>query len=188
MTYTDDLYSENEKPKSKKPKIQLAVGLVRGLVRRWIRGVSGEDEVLGVTMGQIQVQYSMQMTIWDCPYCGMLYGVTKEYEARRRADARPFYCPDGHSQSFKESDYDRLNKKQKETEQARIKAEQEILKARAEIHRQQQKMKKVRARVGRGVCPCCNRSFEVLERHMATKHPDYKATNVTQLSKANNAK
>jgi DNA repair exonuclease SbcCD ATPase subunit len=24
-----------------------------------------------------------------------------------------------------------------------------------------------------GVCPCCNRSFENVRRHMATQHPDF---------------
>jgi hypothetical protein len=25
------------------------------------------------------------------------------------------------------------------------------------------------------VCPCCNRSFQNLRRHMATKHPEFNA-------------
>jgi hypothetical protein len=28
-------------------------------------------------------------------------------------------------------------------------------------------------RIGNGVCPCCNRSFTNLRRHMTTKHPEY---------------
>jgi hypothetical protein len=27
--------------------------------------------------------------------------------------------------------------------------------------------------VANGVCPCCNRTFQNLARHMAGKHPDY---------------
>jgi uncharacterized protein (UPF0212 family) len=34
-------------------------------------------------------------------------------------------------------------------------------------------LKKVHVRVGHGVCPCCNRSFAQLRRHMAAKHPEY---------------
>ena len=30
-------------------------------------------------------------------------------------------------------------------------------------------------RVGHGVCPCCNRTFGDLYRHMSTKHPGYAA-------------
>jgi Asp-tRNA(Asn)/Glu-tRNA(Gln) amidotransferase A subunit family amidase len=32
---------------------------------------------------------------------------------------------------------------------------------------------RIRDRVGAGVCPCCNRTFKQLARHMQAKHPDY---------------
>lgn len=32
---------------------------------------------------------------------------------------------------------------------------------------------RIKRRVSAGVCPCCNRTFQCLARHMATKHPDY---------------
>jgi hypothetical protein len=31
---------------------------------------------------------------------------------------------------------------------------------------------KFKKRVGRGVCPCCNRHFKDLARHMESKHPE----------------
>lgn len=31
----------------------------------------------------------------------------------------------------------------------------------------------LRNRAAAGVCPCCNRTFEQLGRHMTTKHPEY---------------
>lgn len=35
------------------------------------------------------------------------------------------------------------------------------------------KRRKIEKRVANGVCPCCNRTFEDLARHMSTKHKDY---------------
>lgn len=32
---------------------------------------------------------------------------------------------------------------------------------------------KIKKRVHNGVCPCCSRHFENLQRHMQTKHPDF---------------
>lgn len=32
---------------------------------------------------------------------------------------------------------------------------------------------RAKKRVANGVCPCCNRSFENLRRHMKAKHPDW---------------
>ncbi len=34
---------------------------------------------------------------------------------------------------------------------------------------------RIKNRVGHGVCPCCNRTFGDLYRHMSTKHPGYAA-------------
>lgn len=35
------------------------------------------------------------------------------------------------------------------------------------------KLKAQTTRVKNGVCPCCNRSFQNLKRHMNTKHPNW---------------
>ncbi len=34
-------------------------------------------------------------------------------------------------------------------------------------------MTKVKKRAANGVCPCCNRTFSDLARHMKAKHPDF---------------
>jgi hypothetical protein len=51
-------------------------------------------------------------------------------------------------------------------EQARLKAER--------------KTKRIEKRIHAGVCPCCNRTFQNLARHMNTKHPD-EASNVLRI-------
>ena len=33
---------------------------------------------------------------------------------------------------------------------------------------------KLNKRIGNGVCPCCNRTFVNVQRHMASKHPELK--------------
>lgn len=35
------------------------------------------------------------------------------------------------------------------------------------------RLTKTKKRIANGVCPCCNRHFVNLERHMTGKHPDY---------------
>lgn len=37
------------------------------------------------------------------------------------------------------------------------------------------KLTKTRNRIAKGVCPCCNRSFVNLGKHMAGQHPDFGA-------------
>ena len=35
---------------------------------------------------------------------------------------------------------------------------------------------RLKNRVQKGVCPCCNRYFAQLQRHMTTQHPNFAAT------------
>lgn len=46
-----------------------------------------------------------------------------------------------------------------------------------EYRRRAEKAAKTRLknRIGKGVCPCCNRTFQNLAAHMANKHPDFTA-------------
>lgn len=113
----------------------------------------------------------------DCSHCGVVFGITDDYEERRRADKANFYCPNGHSQAYGESEADRLRK---ELEQAknRIEAERgwaERVTADLDAERKSHastkgQLTKTRKRIGNGVCPDCNRHFVNVERHMAIKH------------------
>lgn len=95
-----------------------------------------------------------------------------------------FYCGYGHSQYYVQG----------ETEEAKLRRERDRLAQRVaerddEIARQRRMREeterrlaatkgvvtRIKSRVGHGICPCCNRTFGDLARHMATKHPTYSA-------------
>lgn len=40
----------------------------------------------------------------DCPKCGLYFGTTDHWMARRKQDHETFYCPNGHAQSFPNTD------------------------------------------------------------------------------------
>lgn len=109
------------------------------------------------------------------------------YEAARASGGPSgirFYCGYGHSQYFciGESEADKLRRE-------RDRLTQRIAEKDDEIKRQQEQRQaaerqlaatrgvvtRIKNRVGHGVCPCCNRTFGDLARHMATKHPAYSA-------------
>ena len=105
----------------------------------------------------------------DCCNCFIPFAMTSEFEARRRKDKATFYCPNGHPQHYLgKSDEQKLREAQQQlasaNEDARIQAAR-ASKAEAEAAR-------LKKRASGGVCPCCNRSFVQLARHMKTKHPD----------------
>ncbi len=118
-----------------------------------------------------------------CPKCGIEYAAPKEFMDEARKDPKIFFhCPNGHSRHFSESEADRLRKERDRLAQRiaekddRIREERERADAaerRTAAARGQ--VTKIKNRVGHGVCPCCNRTFENLHRHMATKHPTFTA-------------
>ena len=71
------------------------------------------------------------------------------------------------------------------SENTKLKEELEATKRRLEFERlgrqaaegaaekERRKVRKLERRAKGGACPCCNRSFVALARHMKTKHPDF---------------
>src|SRR6266576_3096835 len=127
----------------------------------------------------ISIELKME-TITCCRQgCGITFAVPSWWEMKRREDHTDFCCPNGHSQRFtgkNEADKlrDELQRERQKLDQAkadadyqrnrREQAERSAAAARGQVT-------KIKKRVGRGVCPCCNRYFAKLDRHMQTKHP-----------------
>lgn len=126
------------------------------------------------------VQFTVQMTTVCCSECCMTFAVPFRFDTDRRTDGKTFYCPLGHAQHYGVTEVARLQK-ELEAERRRL----EFAKNEARIQREEAErinrrliaakgqMTKLRKRVGRGVCPCCNRTFANVQRHMTTKHPDF---------------
>lgn len=86
-----------------------------------------------------------------------------------------FYCPNGHPQHYtgkseEQKRIEELEAKLKYEKQAYTQMTDTMLDERNRAN----KLKRQLNRVHKGVCPCCNRSFVNLKRHMETKHPETK--------------
>lgn len=112
-----------------------------------------------------------------CCGCGVQFWMTTDLNRSRREDNRSFYCPNGHAQSYRENKLEILQKEKDEL-QRRLQAEINTAKHLAAVRlkaleAEKRERRKIERRVANGVCPCCNRTFEDLQRHMKTKHKDY---------------
>ncbi len=122
-----------------------------------------------------------------CYQCGIPFGVPDYFRAKRLQDKESFFCPNGHSQAYVESESDRL-KKQIASEKANTEYYRQIAETRGKqrdhARLQTRALKgvvtKVKKRVGNGVCPCCQRTFQSLARHMQAKHPEYAKQEISQ--------
>lgn len=109
----------------------------------------------------------------DCPACHCWFGVDAAQIMRLRASKERFYCPAGHPMSYTESETDKLKRHlkfaERDADNARIQAANE----RRQKIAAKSALTKTKNRIARGVCPCCNRTFVNLQRHVLGQHPDF---------------
>jgi hypothetical protein len=119
------------------------------------------------------LNFNQHLQTETCPICGIVFAVPAYFRATRQQDKKHFYCPNGHSQSYTESEADRLRQ---QLEQQRKSTEWQKSRAQSlerSLVAQKGQVTKLKNRIARGVCPCCKRSFSDLHRHMTSKHPDF---------------
>lgn len=107
------------------------------------------------------------------------------YEAAQRGKGViNFHCAYGHSMVFcvGENEETKLRRERDRLAQRIAEKDDEIKRQREWREETERKLSatrgvvtRIKNRVGHGVCPCCNRTFGDLSRHMATKHPTYAA-------------
>ncbi len=124
--------------------------------------------------------YITEMVIVNCCNCGMAFAMTNDFYRRRSTEGGNFYCPSGHSQYYTTTENQRLKNevdrlaRQKQLaeddathhEEARRRVERKLAATKGVVTR-------VKKRINNGVCPCCQRHFCNMERHMRSKHPQY---------------
>lgn len=120
-----------------------------------------------------------------CCVCGITFYVPDNWNRERRERHDSFYCPNGHSQHYpSKTDAEKLReqlaREKHRNEQSEAMLRDQRDRARDETGRQRRftaaargQVTKIKNRVKNGVCPCCNRSFTNLRRHMTSQHPDW---------------
>lgn len=119
-----------------------------------------------------------------CGGCGIEFYVPQTWVENRRDKGEcggKFHCPNGHSRFWKESTLDKIRRERDRLKQTLAQKDDEILAERRRTAAARGIATKLQKRAAAGVCPCCNRSFENMARHMATKHPDFKTAEIIPL-------
>jgi hypothetical protein len=107
------------------------------------------------------------------------------YEAAKAgAPNITFYCGYGHAQVFAkgETDLDKMRRERDRLTQ-RLAEKDDAIKRQHDLREATERqlsaargrITKIKNRVSKGVCPCCNRQFSNLHRHMTTEHPTFTA-------------
>lgn len=125
------------------------------------------------------------MTWVNCARCKTSLWLPEDLHAvARNSEDVSFYCPYGHQQHFPkgETEETRLRRERDRLNQRIAERDDEIARQRTMREETERRLAatkgvvtRIKNRVGHGICPCCNRTFGDLSRHMATKHPTYSA-------------
>ena len=125
--------------------------------------------------------YTDTLSILECGSCHISFAIPRDMLRARKEDGRDFWCPNGHQIRYSETDNQKLKRKAEREERWRLEAEAQLTHERDQREAAERSAAAYKGRVTRlknraaaGVCPCCNRSFENLRRHMNTRHPDFR--------------
>lgn len=141
-----------------------------------------------IVFNKEEIQYGTTVTLETviCCRCAVPFAMPTQLQQHFKDSKETFYCPNGHSQVYRKSTEQELRETLEEEKRQRSQSEQ-ALKAklfekqeeadnwRANWQKQlkeKQKAERTLKRVHKGVCPCCNRTFDNLAKHMQTKHPE----------------
>lgn len=117
-----------------------------------------------------------------CAKCNERFCLEEGTHAALKKSGHSFHCPWGHSLSFPrgESEIDKLRRERDRLKQSIAYEQDRVREAEAEAAHQRNRANgykghatRITKRAKAGVCPCCNRSFAALARHMATQHPTF---------------
>ncbi len=119
--------------------------------------------------------YTQKITLQEvtCKSCGITHAVPQRLLEGLQQTGGYYYCPNGHQWGWAEGEAERLRKQLKVEQYLHTQCETRLLSMKDQLKATERELHRHKKRVANGVCPCCNRSFVQLQRHMKTQHPDH---------------
>lgn len=109
-----------------------------------------------------------------CFKCACIFAMSETMYNEMRRTHETFYCPSGHNQHYTSRSKEQiLRDKLRVMEEDRDGWRRQEEKRTRQLSAARGVTTRIKNRIGHGVCPCCQRSFQNIKRHMACKHPDY---------------
>lgn len=121
---------------------------------------------------------SLTLVVETCCKCGIAFAMPHDWQAERRRLRDTFHCPAGHGQRYIGETDEQRKIRQLEAERSRLE-QRERVEREAREHAQRRLaatkgvLTRTKNRIAAGTCPCCDKTFKHLTRHMADAHPDY---------------
>ncbi len=125
--------------------------------------------------------YTGTLAVIVCGNCGITFGLDESRQRELQRTHKSFYCPNGHYICYSgKSDADKLADERKRHARREVYLSDQLGAAEADrdtlkfkVRAEKAAKTRIKNRVAKGVCPCCQRTFTSLGRHMKSKHPNF---------------
>lgn len=110
-----------------------------------------------------------ELTELQCGNCGVFHAIPTAMYESCRSEGGFWHCPNGHSRGWSEGS---ISRERDRLKQKVAQLDDEIAALKLSEATAQKKLVAAKRRAVAGVCPCCNRTFDNVQRHMKSKHPN----------------
>jgi hypothetical protein len=115
-----------------------------------------------------------ELRLMQCGTCGVWHAFPQTIYDHCMREGGFWSCPNGHQRGWKEGaekqEIDQLRRERDRLKQDAARLSDEIDEQKQKIVAAENKVLQIKKRAAAGVCPCCNRTFVNVQRHMKTKH------------------
>lgn len=117
--------------------------------------------------------------VWECRTCGVISTCPEPVWDQQQAEGGYHHCSNGHQWGWNKESCEReqLRRERDRLKQQAARLEEEASLSRVRAERAEEANRKLKKRAAAGVCPCCNRTFTNMQRHMKSKHPNVVSLN-----------
>lgn len=128
-------------------------------------------------MKNVVQSVEVELETMQCGTCGVWHAIPKIMFDSCYREGGFWHCPNGHSRGYRkgqdERDEESLKKQLAREKKEKEWAIQEQENLKKQLAAQKGQNTKLKNRAKAGVCPCCNRTFKQLARHMERMHPEF---------------
>ena len=112
----------------------------------------------------------------QCGTCGVWHAFPETIYDHCRREGGFWHCPNGHSRGWKDgadnTELQQLRRERDRLKQDAARLNDDLAEQARRAAAAEKKVIQIRKRAAAGLCPCCNRTFSNVQRHMQTKHPN----------------
>lgn len=124
-------------------------------------------------MATFTIATEVVLELVNCSSCGVIFGLPQNMQHELSQTGNSFFCPNGHSLSYRDSEMSRLKKRLKEREKYIDDLKGDLMLTERRRRAAKGQLTKWRNKLALGECVCCGQAVPDLAQHMAEAHPEF---------------